>query len=185
MNVNLREKKFLLLTVAIGCILLLYYYVVEPIIESQQRISTELTSNISKLNQDQLKVNRQQKLERKVKQAEQEFSELKAGLLPGNKAPLAAAELQKIIKSIVKEQGVGIISEKVLDPLDMGIYQRIAVQVTVRCLTTELKKIIYLIETNKMMLSIPQINIKLVNMRNPKDIQATILVQGAIHLGEE
>ncbi len=66
----------------------------------------------------------------------------------------------------------------------MGAYQRIAIQVTVRCLASKLKEIMYQIENNKTMLNIPQVNIKVANRRQPKEIQATMVVEGAIHLGD-
>jgi general secretion pathway protein M len=184
MKINIREKKVLLVTIGAASILLAYFYIVEPLIASQQSISAELANSVNTLKQNQLKVSRQQKLKQKLERLKQEFNQLEAGLLPGNKAPIAAAELQKIIKKIVTRQGVSIISEKVLKPVDMGIYQRIAVQVTVRCLTSKLKKIIYQIENHEIMLNIPQISIKLVNTRHPKDVQAMMLVEGAIKAGE-
>ncbi len=185
MKVNIREKKLLLYTIIAACALLTYYYIVEPVIESQQRIAAELAASISTASQNQLRVSRKPRLERRLKQMEQEFNQLEAGLLPGSKAPLAAAELQKIIKAIVRQYpGVNIVSEKVLEPVKAGAYQRIAVQVTLNCLLSKLKDIIYKIENHKTMLNISQVNIKLANRRRPKDVKATIIVEGAIRLGE-
>ena len=185
MKINIRENKPLLGTIIAAIILLAYFYVVEPIIESQQRIATELTANTSAANQNQLRISRKEKLEQKLIQSKQEFNQLDAGLLPGDKAPLAAVELQKIIKAIVKKyRGVKIISEKVLEPIELGAYQRIAVQVTLSCLVSKLEKIVYHIENNETMLSIPQISIKIANPRRPKDVRATMVIEGAISLGE-
>lgn len=185
MKVNLREKKLLLGTIGLAFVLLTYYYIVEPAIESQQKISAELAASVSTAHQNQLRVSRQQRLEQRLEQIGLEFEQLEAGLLPGSKAPLAAAELQKIIKAIVrKSPGVNIVSEKVLEPVKTGSYQRIAVQVTVDCLLSRLKDIMYHIEHSKTLLNISEVNIKLANRRHPKDVKATMVVEGAIRLGE-
>jgi type II secretory pathway component PulM len=184
MKVNIRERKLLAVTLTVAVILLAYYYVVEPIVDSQRRIATELANSVIALDQSLLRVSRKPRLEQRLAQLEEEFNRLEAGLLPGDKAPLAAAKLQKIIKAIVKRQGVSIISEKVLEPVEMGTYQRIAVQVTVRCLVSKLKEIMYHIENNQTMLNVPKIDIKVVNRRRPKEVQAMMVVEGAIRLGE-
>ncbi len=186
MKVNIREKKLVMGTLAVALVVLGYYYVVEPFIESQQRIAAELATGIAAATQNQFRVSRKEKLEHRLSQLKQEYTELEAGLLPGAKAPLAAAELQKIIKTIVKKRkGVKIISEKVLEPVELGNYQRIAVQVTISCLVTRLKEVIYRLENNRTMLNISQVNIRVANQRHPKDIKTTIIVEGAIRRGED
>ncbi len=183
MNINLREKKLLLSTIAISVVLLGYFYVIEPIINSQQEVAIELSNNINMLNQNQLRLNRRPKLEENLNKLKEEYSKLEERLLSGDKAPLAAAELQKIIKSILRSEKVSILSEKVLEPQDMGdSYQRIAVQITIKCLATNLKKVMYEILNNSssVLLNIPEIDVKVDNQRKPKDVKATIIVEGAI-----
>ncbi len=185
MKVNIREKKILLSAIGLAFVLLTYYYIIEPAVESQQRITAELAASVSTAQQNQLRVSRKFRLEQRLEQMGLEFEQLEAGLLPGSKAPLAAAELQKIVKAIVRKYpGVNIVSEKVLEPVETGVYQRIAVQVTVNCLLTKLKDIIYQIEHNKTLLNISEVNIRLANQRHPKDVKATMVVEGAIRLGE-
>lgn len=186
MKIKIRDKKFLMGTLILAFFVLGYYYVVEPLIESQRNTAAELAISIDIANQNQLRVSRKQKLERRLAQLKQEFDQSEAGLLPGTKAPLAAAELQKIIKTIVKKhRGINIVSEKVLEPVKLGNYQQIAVQVTISCLVTKFKEIVYQLENNKTRLSISRVNIKVSNPRYPKDIKATIVVEGAIRVGED
>ena len=98
---------------------------------------------------------------------------------------MAAANLQDILKTLSAKNKIKIHSEKVLDAKSFDYFEQIPVQIDFTSSVRNLTNFIYDIETYKKSLSITDLNIRVTNRRDPRDIRATIVVAGLMQTSKE
>jgi len=114
----------------------------------------------------------------KLENTKKELSELEKGLLSGDKPPVAAAELQKLLKEIAMSMNVEIKSERISTPVETGPYLGIPVEIGFTAPTAKLKDMILRIETSPMLLAISALDIRVMNFKNPTEVYAVMTVKG-------
>lgn len=175
-----REKKFLAILGAIVAIFILVVYVVDPFLENQDTIRQELASKLALLKKSREKVTQIDRLEEEITGLKKYIKIAGTRMLPGKKPSLAAAELQKLLKSIARSSDVNIKQEKIIPAVDLGPYEQIPVQVTFISNATALKEILYKIENHALLLLVPVVKIKVTSTRDPKETENTLIVAGLI-----
>lgn len=114
----------------------------------------------------------------KLESARKEIADLEKGLLSGYKPAVAAAELQKTINEMTMPYNLEINSEKVLPPIDQNVYIAVPVEIGFVSSTAILKNFLMQIASSQLLLSVPEIKIRVMDMRNPKDVHVTMTVMG-------
>lgn len=171
-----------LLTVVVFCG---FTFVVDPFLKSQQRIQEEIPVKVKLLEKYQKFVAGKDQAESGLKQAQRAANQCKMMFLTGSTPPLAAANLQDILKTLSSKNAIKIHSEKVLDSKTFDYFEQIPVQVDFTSSVRNLTNFIYDIETYKKSLSVTDLNIRVTNRRNPKDVRATIVVAGLMQINKE
>ena len=101
-------------------------------------------------------------------------------LLAGDKAPVAASELQKLVKTTAQEAGIEVRSERILAPVDRGGYAEVPVEVTlsgpIRGLTTFLHRL----EEAPILLALTDLKVRAPATGVQRDLSATIALSGFI-----
>lgn len=181
MKISQREKN-LLLFVGGGAIIIaaIYQWVITPIQSNQEAVREKISSKSILLEKSGAKIIQKESLGIKSNAIEEKIADFEKRLLSGKTPSLAAAELQKLLKKIAKNAKAEVSSEKIIAPIDVGEYQKIPVQVTVKCLVTDLKNFLHKIESNKIILPISEASIKVINSRQPSKVEATITIAGII-----
>ncbi len=180
MKITDRDKKILLLGGGALLIAALYQWVLTPVLTSQAMVREKLAGKEILLAKTNAKIARKGRLTAKTKVIEEEIARAEKGLLHGKTPSLAAAELQRLLKKIAARGKVKVRSEKIISPIVVGEYQRIPVRVTLKGLVTNLKKVLHQIESNPMIMPISEARIKVINTRNPSQVEATLTVAGII-----
>lgn len=124
------------------------------------------------------KITEKDNIKAKLENAKKELTELERGLLSGDKPPVAAAELQKLLKEIAMSLNVEIKSERISTPIDMGPYLGIPVEIGFTAPTAKLKDMILRIETSPMLLTISALDVRVMNFKNPAEVYAVMTVKG-------
>ncbi len=88
---------------------------------------------------------------------------MQQSLLKGETASLAAADIQKIVDGFAKESKVDMQSVKVLDSDTKDDFVVIPVQISFSSDLTRLVKFVQSIETDKKLLTIPELKIRVKN----------------------
>ena len=101
-------------------------------------------------------------------------------LLSGRTPAVAAAELQSIVSDMASDFGLVISSKKIITPKTHGIFLEVPVQITTQCRITDLKEILYRIETYSKLLGVSNLDIRGIRRRNRSEIKATIHISGFI-----
>ena len=76
--------------------------------------------------------------------------------------------------------GIDIKSEKALNSVDSGLYLSIPVEIGFTAPTAKLKDMLYKIKTSPLLLTVPKIKSRVINVNNPADVFTTLTVEGLI-----
>lgn len=183
MNINKIDKR---VWIAIGVLLgavILYFALIFPFI---------LNKKVSaKLDLEEQKYNNYLRLIRQKPEKDAVLNRLKRKkgiynnrLLKSDKPPVVAARLQNTLKEMAADEGVDIISEKQLAPVDRGPFIEVPIEITLKCSITKLTDLLYAIEDFEKFLNISKLSIRVVNIRKPIDVRADMTVSGFIFAKE-
>jgi general secretion pathway protein M len=111
-----------------------------------------------------------------------------AQFLSGSNPAVASADLQEILKNLVKEHGVQMTSAKVLSPREAGPYMEVPVQVELTATIKQLVTLLYSLEHHKKLLFIPSLDINAPRRTKKEDnqdipLQISLVVSGVIKKG--
>lgn len=126
------------------------------------------------------KISRKGDIQKQLQDAREELQKLENRLLPGEKPPVAAAELQKILKDIAGSLGLDIRSERPMATVDMGAYLGVPVEVSFVCPTAKLKDMLSGIETSPLLLTVTDMKVSVANIMNPNEVYTFLVVRGLI-----
>jgi hypothetical protein len=129
------------------------------------------------------KISEKEAISRRHEATKGELRGLENGLIKGDKPPLAAAELQRLLKEMAKASGVDIKSERALSPVDTEMYSAIPVEIGFTATTKNLKNMLLMIETSPLLLTIPEMEIRVASLNNPLEVYGTLTVRGLIRKG--
>lgn len=118
------------------------------------------------------------------KGASGEAINLQKSLLKGETASLAAADIQKIIDGFARESKVEVQSVKVMEPEPKDDFILIPVQIIFTSDMTRLKKFIQSIESDRKLLTIPELKIRVKNEVRDLGVTVTLQVAGFMKKSE-
>jgi Tfp pilus assembly protein PilO len=101
-------------------------------------------------------------------------------LLPGNTPPLAASELQKLVKELAGQANVEVRSERILPPVERGDLLEIPVEITVSGGIRELVTLLYHLEGSTKILTLQDLKVRVISVGQPKELLTTLTVSGFI-----
>lgn len=174
-----REKKVLLLG-GIIVILILVYYFTAWYKDKSASLGDYVDAKRMKLEIQLTEISRKADIQKEFEVVGADLKELEKGLLSGSKPPLAAAEIQRILKDIVSTVDVNINLVRTLDsvPTENDLYLGIPVEIGFAASTAKLKDILYRIKTSPLQLTVSEIKVLVRNTDNPVDVNATLTVKG-------
>jgi type II secretory pathway component PulM len=175
-----RERRLLVAAGLIGIGVAGYVYVVEPLIEAHAATRELVVARSGLLARQERLVTRSEAYGRELGALRTEIARRRGRLLAGDKAPVAASELQKLVKTTAQEAGIEVRSERILAPVDRGGYAEVPVEVTlsgpIRGLTTFLHRL----EEAPILLALTDLKVRAPATGAMRDLSATIALSGFI-----
>jgi type II secretory pathway component PulM len=175
-----RERRLLVAAGLIGIVVAGYVYVVEPLIETHASTRELVVARRGLLARQKRLVARSEAYGRELGALRTEIARRRGRLLAGDKAPVAASELQKLVKTTAQEAGIEVRSERILAPVDRGGYAEVPVEVTlsgpIRGLTTFLHRL----EEAPILLALTDLKVRAPATGAMRDLSATIALSGFI-----
>jgi hypothetical protein len=120
-----------------------------------------------------------------------EISAYEGALLPGATPPLAAADLQTLLKQFSDQAGLKIQSEKILPHVKRDSYLEIPVQIVANGEIRNLKDFLVAVDSSKVFMAVQDLSLRTVKRRQfipatrlyaeINDIQASMTLVGLIH----
>lgn len=120
-----------------------------------------------------------------------EIRAYEGALLPGSTPPLAAADLQTLLKQFSDRAGLKIQSEKILPHVKRDYYLEIPVQIVANGEIRNLKDFLVAVDSSKVFIAVKELSLRTVKRRqfvaetrayvDINDIQASMTLVGLIH----
>jgi hypothetical protein len=174
------QKRVLWGLIGIVVLILLYSFGILPLVEARKKTEEEiLLKRRALLRYEEYLGNRkifEEELDRTLKQYEM----IQGRLLAGETPQLGAASLQEIVRRLSEKAGVGIRSFRMLEPKEIDSYRRISIQIDFNPNNSMLNlgQFIFDIETNEKELMISEMDLLVLNIRMPNQVQGSMVISG-------
>ena len=178
-NINEREKKFILIgAVVLVCIVLYQLYSWYGVTRSDVEDYTD--ARLERVEKELARLAEKPMLEKRAQMIAKELENRERGLLQAEKAPVAAAMLQKLLKDMAASLKIEVNLERALNPVEAEMYSGIPVEIGFTATTTELKDLLLRLRKGNMLLTVAEMKVRVTNTRDPKEIHTTLIVMGFI-----
>jgi general secretion pathway protein M len=168
-------------------LILLYLAVVSPLLNLGESWSQTLFRRSQILTKYQDLLASKNKVVSANQTMKAALARTEAQFLSGSSPAVASAELQEILKNLVKVHGVQMTSAKVLPPREAGPYLEVPVQVQLTATISQLVSLLYLLEHEKKLLFIPDIDINAPRWakgeKGDAPLQINLVISGVIKKG--
>ncbi len=174
------QKKVFWGLIGVTMFILIYAFGILPLVEAKKKAEEEIfLKRRVLLKYGEYLSNRktvEQELDRTLKQHE----EVQKRLLPGETPQLGAANLQEIVKRLSEKNGIAIRSFRMLEPKEINSYRKVSIQIEFNPTNSMLSlgQFIYDIENHEKELMISEMDLLILNIRMPNQIQGSLVVSG-------
>ncbi len=189
--ITVRERQLLFGAAA----LLLLYLGARPILDRVAVLGPQsgklLTEKMKVIAAYRLAVGRESSLAAEAAALGAEINTYEEALLPGATPPLAAADLQTLLKQFSDRAGLKIQSEKILPHVKRDSYLEIPVQIVANGEMRNLKEFLVAVDSSKLFVGVQNVSLRTVKRRQfvaetrayveTNDIQASMTFIGLIH----
>jgi hypothetical protein len=178
-KINERERKFLVLG-GIAVFLIIVYHVYGLYTDFKARAEKYSGTRIIMLEKQLAKLSDREGLEKRADEIKKEVTRYEKLFLRGNKAPVAAAELQRTIKDIASSLSIEIRLERTLTPVDADFFMSVPVEIGFTSSTARLKNLLERLRATPFLINITEMKVRVLNVSKPEDINVTLVVSGYI-----
>ena len=170
------------LVVGVGAVVALmvagYLVVVEPILARSRAAETTVTAREAALERRRLLVAQRPRLAEEMALADARLEMEARRLLRGPTAPLAASELQKLVKDLLAAGNVEVRSERVLPASDQNGLQEVPIELTIMGSIRDTVNALSRLERADRLLALKDLKIRVVAVGQPRELLTTLTVAG-------
>ena len=178
MKITPRDKKFLLVGAVAVCIFIIIKFFVFPFYDKIAGQKKEIELKERTLEKHLKFIKKQAELQKTLKRLTREDTKIQGSLLQSQTPSLAAADIQKTIDKIAEKSEVQIKSVKVMEPDTKEGFVTIPLQIIFDADLGKMCKLIQGIETNRKLLTITELKIRVKNRRKPGMKSITLKIVG-------
>jgi Tfp pilus assembly protein PilO len=184
-SLSRRERLLVGLAVLAVVIVLGYIYVIEPLRERTRERADLVPAREATLERRRLLIAQRDKLSTELTETVQRLQQQSASLLPGPTPPLAASQLQNLLKELALGAGVEVRSERILPPADRSGIQEVPIEITVAGGIRETVNMLQELERTSAtkLLTVQELKVRLVSVGQPRDLLTTLTVSGYLLTG--
>lgn len=178
LKISSRDKKFLIAGGVAVVLFVVIRFGVFTFYDSYSEKKKEIVFMENTLQRYQNFVEEEEHLQKRLTELTSESGRIDANFLRGDTTSLAASDLQRIIDSVVLQSNVEVQSVRVLDPDDKEEYVKIPLQIIFIADLERLSRFIQGVEASDKLLTIPELRIRVRNIRQPEEILVTVQIAG-------
>jgi len=168
-------------------LLLVYFVVVEPLINLEKDWSQELNRKEQILTHYQALLANKDQVAGRLQALQTMLAATNKQMLAGGNTAVAAADLQEILKNLIKTSGAQTLAIKILPSKERGPYQEVPILVQLTASIEQLLNILYQVEHNQKLLVVAELNINVSRAEAMKEdipnLRADVVVSGIIKKG--
>ena len=155
-----------------------YIFVLEPIRTANQEAAELIPAREARLERRQALIARRDAVTVELANLTKQVEEQSARLLQGPTPPLAASELQNLVKDLAAGAGVEVRSERVLPPVDRNGLQEVPIEITVAGGIRQCVDLLSRLDRTDKLLTLQDLKLRLISAGQPRDLLATLTVSG-------
>ena len=166
----------------VGVVLLvvLYLFLVEPLVDRAREAGSRATAREAVLERRRLTIARGPRVAEELQAMKTQLESESARLLRGPTAPLAASELQKLVKDAAASSNMEVRSERVLTASDREGLQEVPIELVIAGSIRDTVATLYRIEHADRLLMIKDLKIRVVSIGQPRELLTTLTVAGYV-----
>jgi hypothetical protein len=173
-----RERSLIGLAIVVGVGLLGYFYGIEPL-QDWKRAGTDLIpTREAVLERRRLLVAQRPTLVAEIEQVNARLEAIGPRWLKGPTPPLAASELQTLVKGLAEQAGAEVRSERILPLVDRGRIQEVPIEITVASGLREAVRLLYDLDHTTKILTVQDVKVRVVAVGQQRDLLTTFTVSG-------
>lgn len=155
-----------------------YLLVVEPLVARSRAADASVSAREATLERRRLLVGQRPRLADELVAVEARLETESARLLRGPTPPLAASELQKLVKDLLPGANVEVRSERVLPPTDLHGLQEIPIELAIVGNIRDTVTALARLERTDRLLALKDVKIRVVAAGQPRDLLTTLTIAG-------
>lgn len=166
--------------IVIAISILIYVLGVRPVVEATKKAGEEIVLKKKVVSKYESYLHNRKTVEESLDRTVKQYAEIQERLLPGETPQLGAANLQEIVKRLSEKNGIGIRSFRILEPKEIDSYRKVSVQIEFNPTNSMLSlgQFIHDIENQGKELMISEMDLLVMNIRMPNNIQGNLVVSG-------
>ncbi len=178
MTINKRERRLIGLAVFVTLAVMAYVYALEPIQEWRRSGAELIPTREALLERRRLIVAQRPSLLAEMEKVDQQLQSREPRWLQGPTPPLAASELQTLVKDLALKAGAEVRSERILPLVDRAGLQEVPIEITVAAGLRETIRLLYDLEHTTKILTVQDVKVRVVAVGQPRDLLTTFNVSG-------
>ena len=177
---KLPQKKIFWVTIGLAMLILIYAFGILPLVEAKKKAEEEIVLKKRVLLKYEEYLSNRKAVEEELDRTLKQHEEVQKRLLSGETPQLGAANLQEIVKRLAEKNGIAIRSFRILEPKEINSYRKISIQIdfTPTNSMLSLGQFIYDIEQHEKELMISEMDLLVLNVRMPNQIQGNLVISG-------
>ena len=174
------QRKLIWGLIVIAIAVLVYFYGVNPLVEATRKTEEELILKKKVILKYENFLRNRRAMEEELSHTFKQYEEMQQKLLPGETPQLGAANLQEIVNRLSEKNGIGIRSFRILEPKEIDSFRKISLQIDFNPTNSMLSlgQFIHDIEHHEKGLMISEMDLLVVNIRMPNNIQGHMVISG-------
>jgi len=173
-----RERIVVAAGAAVALVVGAYLIIVEPIMTRSRTAEATVPVREETLQGRRLQVGQRSRLAEEVTAINARLEAESARLLRGPTAPLAASELQKLVKDLLAGASVEVRSERVLPASDQQGLQEVPIEMTIVGSIRDTVTALARLERTELLLALKDVKIRVVAVGQPRELLTTLTVAG-------
>jgi len=178
MKTTRRERSIIGFAIAVGVLILGYLYVFQPIQQWKQDGADLIPTREAVLERRRLLVAQRASIATEIEKSNKRIEAVSARWLKGPTPPLAASELQTLVKDVAVKAGAEMRSERILPLIDRAGLQEVPIEITVAAGLRETVRLLYDLANTSKILTVQDVKVRVVAVGQPRDLLTTFNVSG-------
>lgn len=180
MALSKRERALIGLAAGIAIVVAGYIYLVEPTFARTREQSALIPIREEVLTKRRALVGQRTAYAESLEEISGAVEQASARFLSGATPPLAASELQKLVKDMASRSNVEVRSERILPSVERGPLLEIPLEITVAGGIRDVLTLLYHLEDTTKILTLQKLKVRVVRVGRPKQLLTTLTVSGYI-----
>jgi hypothetical protein len=173
-----RERTLIGFGIATMLVVGVYIALVEPLVDRSREAVGRTAAREAALERRRLLIAQGPSIAEELQGISRRLESESARLLRGPTAPLAASELQKLVKDVAASSNMEVRSERVLSATDREGLLEVPIEIVVAGSIRDTMTALYRLEHAERQLMIKDVKIRVVTGGQPRDLMTTITLAG-------